>query len=176
MTHDVTAEGQWYDPDTGECGPTYPYTDSLITAQRILSGDRVSRGRSDIEAEFATHRRPRRPSPSATTASSSSPPPKRSPTRSTATPSAAPCPPAPASSSPPTSRVRDAMISAALDHPQAAAELWTHIARRLRGQPRAEALTIAAVCYCLLGDAIRAGIATDTALDEAQATDTPRRA
>ena len=65
------------------------------------------------------------------------------------------------------------MISAALDHPQAGADLWTHIARRLRGQPRAEALTIAAVCYCLLGDGIRAGIATDTALNEAQATQAP---
>ena len=53
MTHDVTAEGQWYDPDTGEYGPTYPYTDSLITAQRVLGGDRVSRARSDIEDEFA---------------------------------------------------------------------------------------------------------------------------
>ena len=53
MTHDVTAEGQWYDPDTGEFGPTYPYTDSLITAQRVLGGDRVSRARSDIENEFA---------------------------------------------------------------------------------------------------------------------------
>jgi hypothetical protein len=60
-----------------------------------------------------------------------------------------------------------------LEHPQAAAELWTHIGRRLRGQPRAEALTIAAVSYCLLGDAIRAGIATDAALDEAEATHCP---
>jgi Domain of unknown function (DUF4192) len=64
------------------------------------------------------------------------------------------------------------MLALALDHPQAAADLWTHIARRLRGQPRAEALTVAAVCYCLLGDAVRGGIATDTALEEAQASDT----
>ena len=69
--------------------------------------------------------------------------------------------------------IRDAMIAAALEHPQAAADLWTHIGRRLVGQPRAEALTIAAVSYCLLGDAIRAGIATDAALDEAEATHCP---
>ena len=69
--------------------------------------------------------------------------------------------------------LRDAMISAALDHPQAGADLWTHIARRLRGQPRAEALTIAAACYCFLDDSVRAGIAADAALNEAQATQTP---
>ena len=69
--------------------------------------------------------------------------------------------------------LRDAMISAAFEHPQAGAELWTHIARRLRGRARAEALTIAAVCYCLLGDGIRAGIATDIALNEAQASQAP---
>ena len=57
--------------------------------------------------------------------------------------------------------VRDAMIWAAVPHTQAAAELWTHIARRLRAQPRAEALTIAAVAYCLLSDTIRAGIAIE---------------
>ena len=64
--------------------------------------------------------------------------------------------------------LRDAMLGLALDHPQAAADLWTHLARQLRGQPRAEALTVAGVCYCLLGDAVRAGIATDAALDEAE--------
>jgi Domain of unknown function (DUF4192) len=65
------------------------------------------------------------------------------------------------------------MITAALEHAPAGADLWTHIGRRLRGQPRAEALIIAAVCYCALDDAIRAGIATNAALDEAQATQTP---
>jgi hypothetical protein len=40
--------------------------------------------------------------------------------------------------------LRDAMIALAVDHAQNAADLWTHIARRLRGQPRAEALTVAA--------------------------------
>ena len=68
--------------------------------------------------------------------------------------------------------LRDAMIGLAIDHAQAGAEVWTHIARRLRGQPRAEALTIAAICHCFLGDGIRAGIATNAALDEARASDT----
>lgn len=66
MTRDVTTEGQWYDPDTGATGPTYPYTDSLVTAHRVLGGERVSPARSDIQAEFAPlppapADRPRRP-------------------------------------------------------------------------------------------------------------------
>lgn len=64
------------------------------------------------------------------------------------------------------------MIAAA-QHTEAGAQLWTHIGRRLRGQPRAEALTIAAACYCLLEDSVRAAIAARTALDEAEATKTP---
>jgi hypothetical protein len=62
---------------------------------------------------------------------------------------------------------------AADQHTDTAAYPWTHIARRLRAQPRAEALTIAAACYCFLGDTVRAGIAADAALREAQATQTP---
>lgn len=172
MTHDVTTDGQWYDPDTGACGPTYPYTDSLVTAQRILAGDRVSNGRSEIEAEFA----PIAPAPPVligdhgdlvvTTAEEISdalnghPISRTLPTRAGIIITA-------------DVAIRDAMIAAALEHTQAAAELWTHIGRRLRGQPRAEALTIAAVSHCLLGDAIRAGIAADAALDEAEATHCP---
>jgi Domain of unknown function (DUF4192) len=172
MTHNVTDEGQWYNPDSGQYGPTYPYTDSLITAQRILAGDRVSRGRSDIEAEFA----PITPAPPVaigdhgqlviTTAEEISdalnghPINRTLPTRAGIIITA-------------DVAVRDAMLTAALEHTQAAAELWTHIARRLRGQPRAEALTIAAVAYCLLGDGIRAGIAAETALEDTEATHSP---
>lgn len=171
MTRDVTTEGQWLDPDSGHHGPTYPYTDSLLTTQRILAGDRISRGRSDIEAEFA----PIEPAPpvalgdhgelvTATAeeiadALNGYPISRTLPTRAGIVITAQPA-------------VRDAMLALALDHPQAAADLWTHIARRLREAPRAEALTVAAVCYCLLGDAVRAGIATDIALEEAQASDT----
>jgi Domain of unknown function (DUF4192) len=172
ITHNVTDEGQWYDPDSGQYGPTYPYTDSLITAQRILAGHRVSRGRSDIETEFA----PIAPAPPVaigdhgelviTTAEEISaalnghPSNRTLPTRAGIIITA-------------DVAVRDAMLTAAFEHTQAATELWTHIARRLRGQPRAEALTIAAVAYCLLGDGIRAGIAAETALEETEATHSP---
>jgi Domain of unknown function (DUF4192) len=69
--------------------------------------------------------------------------------------------------------VRDAMLGLAIENPQAAAELWTHIARQLRGAPRAQALTVAGACFCLLGDTVRAGIALDAAVAEAEHTHTP---
>ena len=103
MTRDVTTEGQWYDPDTGATGPTYPYTDSLVTAHRVLGGDRISPARADIEAEFA----PLPPAPPVALGDHGHlviAVAERSPTPSTATPSAAPCLPAPASPSPLTSR------------------------------------------------------------------------
>ncbi|BBZ38807.1 DUF4192 family protein [Mycobacterium conspicuum] len=172
MTRDVTTEGQWYDPDSGGTGPTYPYTDSIVTAHRVLGGDRVSAGRSDIEAEFACLP----PAPpmalgdhgelvlaaaqEIADALAGHPISRTLPTRAGIAITA-------------DVAVRDAMIAAAAQHTDTGAYLWTHIARRLRGRPRAEALTIAAACYCLLDDSVRAGIAADAALNEAQGTQTP---
>lgn len=172
MTRDVTTDGQWYDPDTGATGPTYPYTDSLVTAHRVLGGERVSPARSDIQAEFA----PLPPAPpialgdhgklvitvaeQIADALDGHPISRTLPTRAGIAITA-------------DVAVRDAMIAAAAQHAHAGAQLWTHIGRRLRGQPRAEALTIAAACYCLVDDSVRAGIAARVALDEAQATQTP---
>jgi len=172
MAHDVTAAGQWYDPDRDEYGPTYPYTHSLVTVERILGGDRVSPDRSDIQDEFA----PIEPAPPVVTGDHGQL------LITTAQEVADALDGHPISRTLPTRAgivitahvgVRDAMLALALDHAHAGADLWTHIARRLRGQPRAEALTVAAVCFCLLGDTVRAGIATDTALDEADTTHTP---
>lgn len=172
MTRDVTTEGQWYDPDTGATGPTYPYTDSLLTAHRVLSGERVSPARSDIQAEFA----PLPPAPpialgdhgalvitaaeEIAAALEGHPISRTLPTRAGIAITA-------------DVAVRDAMIAAAGQHSEAGAQLWTHIGRRLRGQPRAEALTIAAACYCLIEDSVRAAIAARVALDEAEVTKTP---
>jgi hypothetical protein len=50
MARDVTAAGRWIDPDSGEYGPTYPYTDSIVTAERVGQGDRASPTRADIVA------------------------------------------------------------------------------------------------------------------------------
>ena len=172
MTRDVTTDGKWYDSDSGATGPTYPYTDSLVTPHRVLSGERVSPARSDIQAEFA----PLPPAPpialgdhgelvitaaqEIAAALEGHPISRTLPTRAGIAITA-------------DVAVRDAMIAAAAQHTEAGAQLWTHIGRRLRGQPRAEALTIAAACYCLLEDTVRAAIAARVALDEAEATKTP---
>lgn len=175
ITRDVTTEGQWYDPDSGATGPTYPYTDSLVTAHRVLGGDRVSPRRSEIEAEF-DYLPPAPPmalgdrgalviqvAEEIADALQGQPINRSLPTRAGIAITA-------------DVAVRDAMIAAAAQHTDTAAYLWTHIARRLRGQPRAEALTIAAACYYFLGDAVRAGIAADAALREAETTQsTPPR-
>lgn len=171
MARDVTTEGQWYDPDTHATGPTYPYTDSLVTAHRVLGGDRVSASRSEIEAEFA-YLPPAPPlvvgdpgelvlhvAQEIADALEGHPIDRGLPTRAGIAITA-------------DVAVRDAMIGAAARHSDTGAYLWTHIARRLRGQPRAEALTIAAACYVFRKDTLRAGIAARAALHEAQTTQT----
>ena len=173
MTHDLTVAGYWFDPDSGESGPTYAYTDSLWTAHRVHAGQPVSPSRADIQAEFA------RIEPAPPTAVGD----HGELVTTTAQDIADVLAGAPITHRNLATRagiiitnhtaLRDAMIGLAIDRARPAAELWTHIARQLRGQPRAEALTIAAVCYCFLGDSIRAAIATDAAIDEADATETP---
>ena len=167
LTRDIATAGQWLELDTHESGPTYPYTDALLTAQRVGRGQRVSRHRGDIKAEFD-------PIPTAppadvadhdhlltstareiaqALASTSS----TSPTLATRAGILITGNPA----------LRDAMLALALAPPHAAADLWTHLARQLRAQPRAEALAVASACHCLVGDTVRAGIAAEAALTEA---------
>jgi hypothetical protein len=173
MARDVTAAGRWIDPDSGEYGPTYPYTDSIVTAERVGQGERVSPTRADIVAEFD----PIQPAPPVALGNHAQ-------LVATTTQEIAAALAGDTDTSPtlPTRAglaittdvaVRDEMIGLAVDHARAGADLWTRIGRQLRGQPRAEALTVAAVCFCLLGDAVRAGIATDAALEEAATTHTP---
>ncbi|OSC19873.1 hypothetical protein B8W69_29130 [Mycobacterium vulneris] len=175
MTPDVSTQGHWYDPDSGATGPTYPYTDSLLTAHRVLGGEAVSTGRSELEAEFS-YLPPAPPlalgdhgelviqvAQEVADALEGHPINRTLPTRAGIAITA-------------DVAVRDAMIAAASKHTDTAAYLWTHIARRLRGQPRAEALTIAAACYCFLADTVRAGIAAQAAVDEAHTSQsTPPR-
>lgn len=171
-TRNITEPGQWLDADTGDHGPTYPYTDSVLTAKLVHGGHLIRGSRSDIEDEFS----PLPPAPPAevgdhdqlvratvediTAALIGGP--ITDPTLATRAGILITAHPA----------LRDAMIGLAVDTPDYAADLWTHIARRLRGAPRAEALTVAAACLCLTGDTVRAGIALDAAFDEAHTSHT----
>ena len=168
-TRDTTTEGTWIDLDTGLFGPTYPYTDSILTAQRVHDGTRISTSRDDIVAEFATTT----PAPPVAmghdaalvletfheiadvTAGD------RHASATLATRAGIIITGHPA--------LRDAMLHLLLDHERSATHLWTTIAAQLRGPARAEALTIAAAGYCLLRDSIRATIALDIAIAESTA-------
>lgn len=175
-TRNVTEAGQWLDIDTGNYGQTYPYTDGQATAAFVVNeGRQIRSSRQDITADFGYL--PAAPQvdvadDDALTASAQAEiatilrdaTPISSPTLAARAGLAITGHPA----------VRDAMIGLAVEHPAAAADLWTHIGRRLRGRPRAEALTVAAACLCLDRDTIRAGIAVEAALAEAASTGTPR--
>jgi len=175
-TRNVTEAGQWLDIDTGNYGQTYPYTDGQATAAFVMNeGRQIRSSRQDITADFGYL--PAAPQvdvadDDALTASAQAEiatilrdaTPISSPTLAARAGLAITGHPA----------VRDAMIGLAVEHPAAAADLWTHIGRRLRGRPRAEALTVAAACLCLDRDTIRAGIAVEAALAEAASTGTPR--
>ncbi|MDP7706912.1 MULTISPECIES: DUF4192 domain-containing protein [Mycobacterium] len=170
---DVTTPGHWLDADTGDHGDTYPYTDSLHSARLVHSGTPIHRTRNDIAAAFE-HLPPAPPVAVADHANLVLDTfdditdillggPHTDPTLATRAGIVITGHPA----------LRDAMIGLAIDQPLAAADLWTHIGRRLRGQPRAEALTIAAASLCLQGNTVHATLALQAAFAEAQATHTP---
>ncbi|WP_375486580.1 DUF4192 family protein, partial [uncultured Mycobacterium sp.] len=52
-TASLTEPGQWVDPDTGEHGPTIPYTDSVLYGRAAVDRVVINASRRDIEAEFA---------------------------------------------------------------------------------------------------------------------------
>ena len=161
MTRDVTTPGTWHDIDTGQHGPTYPYTDSELAAQTVAAGATIGRSRQEIIDEFSVTDRP----PLAAIGEF------RHTIRDTIQEIAEVLdgtrkPRADlairAGLAITTHRgLRDIMLQQALDHEHAASQLWTRISRQLRGCARAEALTVAAVCYCLHNDSVRAGIALE---------------
>lgn len=166
---DVTEAGGWVDVDSGECGPSYPYTDSIYVARAIHDGAQIHHSRGAAEAEF-THLPPAPPvhigdhgqlvlrttEEIAWLLATATPPPLTDPTLPTR---------AGIIISSHTA-LRDLMIGLAADNAHAAANLWTHIGRRLRGQPRAEALGLAAACLCLAGDISLARFAIEAAMKE----------
>jgi hypothetical protein len=168
LTRTVSEPSYWLDVDTGERGSTYPYTDSELAAQAVSEGRRIARSRAELDEEFS----PTEPAPlrsigdishlladtvaeiTAILAGQRTPAPDLS-TRAALIIA--------------DRTQRDHMLRLAIGHERAASQLWTHIARQLRGRARAEALTVAAVCYTLHNDTLRATVALTIVRDAARA-------
>jgi Domain of unknown function (DUF4192) len=168
LTRTVTVASYWIDVDTGDSGPTYPYTDSELAATAVSEGQRIARSRAELAEEFS----PIDPAPlrgignlsrlladtvdeiTQILAGQRTPSPDLSTRASLIIRDRA---------------RRDRMLRLAIGHERAASQLWTHIARQLRGRARAEALTVAAVCYTLHNDTMRAIVALEIVTDVARA-------
>jgi Domain of unknown function (DUF4192) len=174
-THSLTEAGHWTDPDTGAQGPTVPYTDAAITAQVVFEGSAIDTSRKVIEAEFTvTDAAPyvaveeefdelvRRTAIDlhALVTGRASAPAEDLATRAAIIVTE-------------NVHIRDGLLRIGLGNEFAAAQMWTALAAQLRGQARAEILTVAAFNYYLAGDAIRAGIAIDHIADAAAAAHLP---
>ncbi|SBS77480.1 conserved hypothetical protein [uncultured Mycobacterium sp.] len=174
-THSLTEPGRWYDPDTGEHGPTVAYTDAAITADVVYQGSPIRESRDALDAEFALTKA----APYLATAKDFDDLIARTvtelhalitgtadaPTEDLATRAAIIV----------TTdvHIRDGLLRLGVGNEQAAAQTWTTLAAQLRGQARAEILTIAAFNYYIGGDGVRAGVAIDHAADTAEAAELP---
>lgn len=175
-THSLTEASRWTDPDTGAQGPTVPYTDAAITAQVVFDGSAIGTSREAIEAEFTvTDAAPyvaveeeefdelvRRTAIDlhALATGRASAPAEDLATRAAIIVTE-------------NVHVRDGLLRIGRGNEFAAAQMWTALAAQLRGQARAEILTVAAFNYYLAGDGIRAGIAIDHIADAAAAAHLP---
>lgn len=149
LTRTVSSASHWLDIDTAQRGPTHPYTDCALTAQLVTDGHHIGHSRADLAAEFS----PTAPAPAIglgdihELAADTTDEiidilcGDRTPSADLATRAAVIITTDP--------RQRDRMLRLALGHEQAASQLRTQLARQLRGHPRHQALTIAAVCYTL---------------------------
>jgi hypothetical protein len=173
-THSLTTAGRWINPDTGEFGPTIPYTDAAITAEVVLEGAPIERSRDAIEAEFTltdaapyvavegdfedlVHHTVAELRALITGAGDA-------PADDLATRAAIIIDDV---------HLRDALLRIGLGHERAAAQTWTALAAQLRGHARAHVLTVAAFNYYLAGDAVRAGMAIDHVVDAVTAAHLP---
>jgi hypothetical protein len=169
----LDANHTWVDIDTGQSGQTTDYRTSELTLQMAIEyGRPILSSREDIAAEFAT----------------SDPAPAASGTDDTAefithtvlgmyaafthpeklTPQLA----ANAGHLITTSVThRDVLLIASTSTPNGGATVWTRLARQLRGPARIEALALAAACFYVGDDSLRAGLALDAAHDTAVEAD-----
>lgn len=157
----------WMDVDSGQRGITAPWTDSPVTAEAVVAGKVIADTREDLVSEFdqAAH------TVAATTVEDLLPLVGAGEELAEVF----------AGSGEVTDtlvgllataiankRLRDTHLVLGLDHADRAVGIWTEIARRMRGQARLEAVTIAAAYAYMSGDSVRAGIAVDIATTEAE--------
>ena len=175
-THSLTAAGRWSDPDTGAQGPTIPYTDAVVTAETVAQGDAIEKSRDALEAEFTlTDAAPDNPTIAEDFDELVS--------RTVAELHALITGTADAPTDDLATRaaiivtedvhIRDGLLRIGLGNEQATARIWTALAAQLRGQARAEVLTVAAFNYYIDRDTIRAGIAIDHVADTVADDDLP---
>ncbi len=174
LTPTVATASQWIDLDSGETGATIAYTDSIHTAHAVAAGRRISPSREDILEEFA-ETTPAAPlpvadNPAAMTASTIDEIAAVTAGTVAAKPTLATRAGILITTDP---RLRDVLLLLGIDTPLPAAATWTRLAAQLRGAARVEALTIAAALYYLSGDPVRAGVALETADDDAARAEIP---
>lgn len=163
--------GQWTDIDRGTRGPITSFRDSVLSAQAALQGRPILANRGEIIAEFTPTTNP---VPFVTAE------PIDFLVDTFDTVAAIISGSAHAANYPDLAtrigilitndvHLRDTMLLLCIDHAAAAARLWTHLANQLTGAARLETLTLAAACYYAASDAVRVGIALDTAALDANA-------
>ena len=165
----LDADHTWVDIDTGQSGQTADYrTSDLALQMAIEHGRPVLSTREDIAVEFA----PTDPAPAASGTDDTADfithtvlgmyatfthPEKLTPQLA-----------ANAGHLIATSVThRDVLLIASTSTPHDGATVWTRLARQLRGAARIEALALAAACFYVGNDSVRAGLALDAAHDTA---------
>ncbi|MDA2893378.1 DUF4192 family protein [Mycolicibacterium sp. BiH015] len=158
-TATVTDAGHWLDADTGEHGPTMPYTDSAATALGVLQGRVIAASRADMADEFALAELAPQldiddlPSLVANTTAE---------LHHVITENEYPSTQLGARTALSVTAhvgLRDSFLRLGAYHELAAARTWTLIAAHHRGHARTELLAMAALTYYAAQDTVRAGLA-----------------
>jgi hypothetical protein len=162
-TRQVEHAGQWTDIDTGETGPTYPFRDSILTAEFVHRGHVITASRADLEREFD----PTEAAPPIEVGDHAELVITTFSHISQALSGQRPITPTLAAQAgiviTEDKKLRDGLLAITGEQPREGARLWTTIAAMLRAAPRVEALVLASITHYAAGDAIRAGIALDAA-------------
>jgi hypothetical protein len=172
-TAQVEHPGQWTDIDTGATGATYGYRDSITAASYVRQGRVITGRREHIEHEFE----PADPAPPVEVGDHAQLVTNTFTHIAQALAGLRRITPTLAAHTgivlTESKHLRDQLLILGSEEPHLGAELWTTIARHLRGPARIEALTLAAITHYAASDAVRAGIALDAARDTATESHSP---